>query len=201
MNQKRRTRAAVLSAAWELLAAGNNPTVTEAADRAGVSRTTAYRYFPSRELLLVEAALQAVTPTSEQVLAPAASGAGPVQRVDAVVQAMHRLVSSNELAMRTFLRLVMEQRTEPSDAEAWSRLRSGRRLAYLEEALAPLRPELAEEEYQRLLAALAVLVGVEAFTVLRDVCRLAPDAALQVSRWAAATLVRAVLDGGSATVR
>ena len=58
VNQKRRTRAAILTAAVELLEQGQSPTVAEVADAALVSRATAYRYFPTQEYLLFEAALE-----------------------------------------------------------------------------------------------------------------------------------------------
>ena len=48
--------------------------------------------------------------------------------------------------------------------------------------------------------ALALLVGVEAYSVLRDICRLTPDGALSVSRWTAATLVQAVLEDRAAPI-
>src|ERR671922_144625 len=51
-NQKARTRSALLDATRELLAEGANPTVEQAADRAAISRTTAYRYFANRRALL-----------------------------------------------------------------------------------------------------------------------------------------------------
>jgi AcrR family transcriptional regulator len=49
VNQKTRTRAAVLGAAVELLGQGAAPSVPAAAARALVSPATAYRYFPSAE--------------------------------------------------------------------------------------------------------------------------------------------------------
>ena len=51
-NQKARTRAALLDAARALLAEGVSPTVEQAADRAAISRTTAYRYFANQRALL-----------------------------------------------------------------------------------------------------------------------------------------------------
>src|SRR5262245_253317 len=52
--QKLRTRAAMVAAARALLAEGvTSPTVEQAADRAQVSRTTAYRYFPNQHALLL----------------------------------------------------------------------------------------------------------------------------------------------------
>ena len=53
--QKARTRAALIDAARRLLAASRTPSVEDAAEAAGVSRATAYRYFPNRRALLVAA--------------------------------------------------------------------------------------------------------------------------------------------------
>ncbi|MGI8548966.1 MAG: TetR family transcriptional regulator, partial [Gemmatimonadaceae bacterium] len=55
--QRGRTRKALLTAAAALIAQGRTPSVTEVADAAEVSRRTAYRYFPTPDQLLVEAAL------------------------------------------------------------------------------------------------------------------------------------------------
>src|SRR6188508_3231775 len=53
--QKARTRVALVEATRRLLADGVEPTVEEAAASAGISRTTAYRYFPSQRDLLLAA--------------------------------------------------------------------------------------------------------------------------------------------------
>src|SRR5581483_1868469 len=53
--QKQRTRMQLLQAARELRAAGRVPSVADVADASGISRTTAYRYFPTQEMLLAEA--------------------------------------------------------------------------------------------------------------------------------------------------
>src|SRR5580765_282004 len=58
--QRNRTRRAVIAAAAELVAHGQRPTVAEAAEAAEVSRATAYRYFPTQEMLLAEVALFAI---------------------------------------------------------------------------------------------------------------------------------------------
>ena len=42
-------------------------------------------------------------------------------------------------------------------------------------------------------AALCLVAGGEAISVMRDVCRLEPEEALEVTRWAARSLVAAVL--------
>src|SRR5215216_2820839 len=57
--QRARTREAVLNSAVGLLRQGRQPTVAEAAEAAGVHRATAYRYFPTPQSLLADAALTA----------------------------------------------------------------------------------------------------------------------------------------------
>ena len=60
--QKQRTRRLLLDAARTLLESGRQPTVTDVADAADVSRRTAYRYFPTQEKLLAESALEGLRP-------------------------------------------------------------------------------------------------------------------------------------------
>ena len=60
--QKLRTRQALMDTAVELVKAGRRPSVSAVADQAGVSRATAYRYFPSQDLMLSEAKIRAAPP-------------------------------------------------------------------------------------------------------------------------------------------
>src|SRR5262249_45571054 len=53
--QTRRTKRALVAAADELFSEGRVPTVAEVAERADISRATAYRYFPTQDALLLEA--------------------------------------------------------------------------------------------------------------------------------------------------
>jgi AcrR family transcriptional regulator len=217
--QKRRTYLAVLAAAAELVRQGRSPTVAEAAALAGVSRATAYRHFPTQEYLLAGAALEPAALPIDAAL-DAAPPDDPEARVDAVAAALHAAVLANESAFRTVLRLSLGGAPEtplgdplagfgppapaagaaapaapdPEGAPAGPQpQRGGRRLRWLEAALAPARPRLSARRAQRLAAALALVMGPEAFVVLRDVCHLKPDEAERVSRWAAGALVRAGL--------
>jgi AcrR family transcriptional regulator len=184
INQKRRTRAAIVAAAAALLQAGQTPTVAEVADAAGVSRATAYRYFPAQDLLLAEAALELQAPDIAQVVAHA--GAAAEQRLDAVVTATLRYVAANEAAFRTLLRLSVEPADQATPAP---RRRAGRRLSWAARALEPLSDRLEPAAQQRLVAALALLMGIETLVVLKDVCGLDEAAAEEVVRWAAQTLL------------
>ena len=66
VNQKQRTRAELLRAARELAEKGGQPGVAEAADHAGISRATAYRYFSNADDMLRRRACQGGHPAGVQ---------------------------------------------------------------------------------------------------------------------------------------
>jgi hypothetical protein len=66
-------------------------------------------------------------------------------------------------------------------------------LQWISSALEPLRDTMSDADLRRLEAALCLVMGGEAFTVLVDVCRLDPDEAIAVTTWAAAALLNAGL--------
>src|SRR5258705_13705457 len=109
--QKSRTRAALVAAARDLVAAGTTPTVEDAAEAASISRTTAYRYFPSKRALLV-AAHPEIAATS---MLPANPPQDPAARLDAVVRNFSAMILDTEAQQRTMLRLSLEAGAPPKD--------------------------------------------------------------------------------------
>ena len=99
--QKQRTRAALLDAARELLARGRTPSVEEAAGAAGVSRATAYRYFPNQRALLVAAHPE----IEETSLLCEDHPTDPEERRDRTLRQLIRLTLHTEPQLRTMLRL------------------------------------------------------------------------------------------------
>ena len=186
VNQKRRTHRAIVDAAVDLIAEGRTPSVAEAAERALVSRTTAYRYFPTQQSLLVEAALAAAASPLDHIFEQATGSIDVGVRVDAVAVAFNREVAEREAEFRLMLRIYLDQWLAEGEL-----VRPGRRLEWIDEALRPLRDQLGEEARGRLTAALAMVMGIEAYVVARDVCQLAPPDAQRVMRWAAKALLEA----------
>jgi AcrR family transcriptional regulator len=192
VNQKRRTRAALVSAAAELLRQGLSPSVAQVADAAQVSRATAYRYFPSPEMLLAEALLQpSVDPTIERALA-AAAGQDVATHLDTLVHALQTATVAQEDAFRALLRLSLAPPLQGQRPALPASPRGGRRVRWIEEILAPVVPDDGVRA-RRLVAALALCMGIEALVVLRDVCGLTAAEAEQASRWAAQALLQAGL--------
>jgi AcrR family transcriptional regulator len=179
--QKSRTRAAILAAARALMAEGRSPTPPEAADRAGVSRATAYRYFADARALAVEAALDAEVATEAQILGAARD---PRDRALRVFAHLWDLTERREAEFRRYLGALL---TAPPGAAV---TRGRRRVALYAAALAPAAARLAPADLRRLTMALAGVSGVEALVALRDACGLTPDEA----RATAETQILALLD-------
>jgi AcrR family transcriptional regulator len=205
INQKRRTRAAIVAAAVELLEQGKRPTVAEVAEAALVSRATAYRYFPTQEYLLFEAALESTRSDIDRELDETTTlPEDPEARLEMLIDALQERIVDKEAAFRTMLRLSLEQTSdeERHDSEsAPSRLRGGGRVRWIEKALAPVRGYLEEPAFRRLVAALSLCMGIEALVVLRDVCALESSEAQEVLLWAARTLLRSSLAEAHASPR
>jgi AcrR family transcriptional regulator len=192
VRQKARTRAALVEAADELLRQGITPTVAQAAEAAQVGRTTAYRYFPTQESLLVELSLTVDVSDLEALIAEPVGRDGARARVVEVIQRLNRHVHSEAVQYRTALRLYQDQWLDAvGKGDPAPTVREGRRTRWLAESLAPL--ELPEAERERLVAALSLVMGAESMVVLQDVCRLSEEDALAVTDWAANALLDAAL--------
>lgn len=180
--QKRRTRHALLVATRELLGEGKQPTVPEAADRAGISRATAYRYFSTPAVLAEEAILDAIAAEFERLdLDRAYESQDAVTRAVETVSAVLGMILRNEPLFRTYLGLVVSP-----DGGA---RRGARRVTWLSRALEPLAATLAPAEFQRIVHGLALLAGMETVVVLRDVCGLDDAGIDETARWLAARIV------------
>ena len=186
-SQKSRTREALVGAARQLLAAGRTPTIEQAASAASVGRATAYRYFPNQRALLT-ATFPAL---AEESLLGDTPPADPRARLEIVVDAIARQVVEHEPELRNMLRLSLE----PDPAKRGDLpFRTGRRIAWVAEALAPLQGRLPDPELHRLVHAIAAAVGIDSLVWLTDVAGLSRDQAVENMRWSARALLQAALD-------
>jgi AcrR family transcriptional regulator len=188
--QKQRTRDALVAAARELVAEGLTPTVEDAASAASISRTTAYRYFSSQRALLAAAHPE----TAAASLLPPNPPDDPETRLDLVVKAFTKVIVDSESQQRTMLRLSLE--ADGSD-RADLPLRQGRAIAWIEEALEPMRRQLGDDQLHRLVLAIRSATGIEALIWLTDIAGLSRREAVKVMRWSAMAMCRSALaDGG-----
>ncbi|WP_373355909.1 TetR/AcrR family transcriptional regulator [Pseudoroseicyclus sp. CXY001] len=184
--QKSRTREAILAAARELVAEGQAVTVHAAAEAAGVSRATAYRYFSDPSVLAAEAGLAVAVAPYEEVVAGAET---PQARLLAVALYMFDLALANEPAFRHFLARWLD---------AWAAgeggpTRGARRVEMFERALGPGRAGLSPEEAAALVRGLTMATGSEAMIALLDIARSDPAEARASVAEVAGLLIRRYL--------
>ena len=163
--QKARTREALLAATRSLMAQGGVVSVPAAAEAAGISKATAYRYFAASDALTMEAALDGVFATAEAVVGDAVEVRERVHRVS------RYLFEATRASERGF-RLFIAKALEASAQEGAPQLRGGRRLPMYELALEPVRGRMTPRAFQDLVHALSGATGLEAFLAPKDVCRL-----------------------------
>ncbi|GIM91287.1 TetR/AcrR family transcriptional regulator [Paractinoplanes toevensis] len=157
--QKSRTRLALVAAARRLLDDGLTPKVEDAAAQAGISRSTAYRYFPNQRSLLL-AAHPSISP---ETLLPANASTDPGARLDAVIQEFTGYNFTWEPQLRTSLRLSLEPAAERTA------LRQGRAIGWIAEALTPLRDTHPGIDIHQLAIAIRSATGIETLIWLTDV--------------------------------
>lgn len=188
VEQKNRTRTALVAAAREMVARGLAPSVAEAADAAAISRTTAYRYFPNQRILLAAAHPE----TGATSMLGDDPPSDPAARLDVVVRTFTGTILETEAQQRTMLRLSLED--DPAD-RGGQPLRQGRAIAWITEALEPLRDQLSEDELHRLVLAIRSATGIEALVWLTDIGGLSREAAVELMRWSAQSMLQAALSG------
>jgi AcrR family transcriptional regulator len=193
-NQKARTRAAIVTAAKELTKSlGGTPTVAAAATAAGVARATAYRYFPTQDALDVEVADISPDVVAIEAALEELATDDVEERLLALLDAFNPIVLAQEEHFRRALLVYLDTwlRSQRA-AEDTPSVREGRRMRWLDQVLGPL-DDLSDERRRRLRAALALTLGSDSIVVMKDVCGLDDDEALDVLRWAATTILSAGL--------
>jgi AcrR family transcriptional regulator len=189
--QMRRTHRALVAAAEEVWAQGRVPTVAEVAERADVSRATAYRYFPTQEALLLETTFLGDSGPLRSLPELAQTIADPVERLGEAVRRGAEWTLAAEARLRAIHRLSLDP-----DAGV---TRPARRRGYIAELLAPERERLGDEAYERLAAALTLLFGIDPIISLLDNGDVPRERIPDALAWTARAAVRAALEEAPAS--
>ncbi|NUS44791.1 MAG: TetR/AcrR family transcriptional regulator [Mycobacteriaceae bacterium] len=186
--QKARTRDALLTAARTLLGEGQTPTVEQTADAAGISRTTAYRYFPNQRTLLLAAAPVIDRPS----LLPPDPPADAASRLDVVIAGQIEILRTWEPQLRAALRLSLDEdaAAPPEDRPV---LRRGRAIAWIQEALEPLASSHPRIDRRRLAIAIRAGCGIESWVWMVDVAAISRAEAAAIMRQSAKALLAAAV--------
>jgi AcrR family transcriptional regulator len=181
-------------AARELLRTGGPLTVPAAAELAGVSRATAYRYFPNNDAVVVHATMSlADNPLDDAEWAAGAATASAElsDRAAELVRATAAWAFDHETELRTFLRLSLG----PEGEHEWPRRALTNRGRWIANLLEDLPNDVPPDARERLAKALIPLFGSDAIVWTTDMAELSRDEAIDLLAWMAQALVKATLAG------
>lgn len=196
VNQKARTKIALLESAAALMRAGKRPTVEEAALAVGISKRTAYRYFVSQEHMLADAALESLRGQMGEMMTSIAASTDVHGRIANLAIALRRLAETHEAELREMMRASLDSKASGGPGVAPKR--GQRRLDWITQSLLPVRDQLSDPNYARLQNSLAVCLGIDALIVLRDICGVSGAEAEDLMIWMSnAILDRALLENAN----
>ncbi len=181
----------MLNTAIDLMQRGETPSVSEAAEAAGVSRATAYRYFPSQTALVQSVVDEALGP----ILNWSSDSEDAAERVDDLLRSSSDRIVEFESTFKAALKLSLEQwaQDRAGTLGAEPAFKRGHRVELLQKAIQPLRKRLGAAQFSRLAKALSLTYGLEVLIVLKDLWGLDSKEMQSVARWAARSLVQAAL--------
>ena len=180
---------------------GRTPSVAEVAEMAGVSRATAYRYFPSRSAVIAAVVAESLGPVRS--FRPQAQEGG--ERVRELFSQTFPRFKEFEPHMRAALQLSLEHESlERLGSLEEPRYRRGFRRDLLLRAAGPLRDRLGRGPFEQFLKALSILYGIEPHVVLKDIWNSTDREVEKITRWMVDALIDAALrdaSGRKAAVR
>ena len=191
---RNRTMHLLREAARELLRTGGPLTVPAAAERAGVSRATAYRYFPNNDSVVLHATMSLTDNPLDDADWDSSAVASPDElgaRAADLVRATATWAFDHETELRTMLRLSLTPEREQVKPRRGLTNR-GRWIGALLEGLPSDVPPAARE---RLAAALIPLFGSDAVVWTTDMAELPRDEAIELLAWMARVLIAATVEG------
>ena len=187
---KARMRRLLMQEALALLSDGQIPSVAEVASRAGVSRATAYRYFPSRSKLISAVVEHSLGP----VHSLGSTNPDGRERIRELFAQTFPRFKEYEPQLRAALQLSLEHAAQERAGKLTEEpYRRGHRIQILSHAAGPLKPLIGKRRFDRLVRALSVIYGIESYVVLRDIWGARDKEIESIARWIGDALVDTAL--------
>lgn len=190
-----RMRRMLLARAMQMMADGVTPSVAELAEAAEVSRATAYRYFPTHSSLISAVVDESLGP----ILGWRSSKPDARERIDDLLCYAYPRLEQYEVQLRAAVQVSLQQSAQLRAGKAGTDAPfvRGHRIELLGAAVEPLRPQLGEDRFRRVLQALSLVYGTEVFLVLKDIWHLDAGEICEVARWTAQAILRQAQEDAS----
>ncbi|WP_369310228.1 TetR/AcrR family transcriptional regulator [Providencia rettgeri] len=191
---RKRTYVLLVTTALDLFEKGAMPSVSELALEAGVSRATAYRYFPTQTDLITATVNESLGP----ILTWRPQSEKTEERIDELLTFAFPRMFEHEGALRAALQASLQQwaqgRSAPQDAKN-KQFERGNRKDILAMVTTPMKSEYPQEIVDRVIKAFSVIYGSEIFLVLKDIWKMDNQQVTELAQWMAKAIMnQAVAD-------
>jgi AcrR family transcriptional regulator len=177
---------------------GRVASVAEIAAAAGVSRATAYRYFPTHSSLVSAIVEHSLGPVRQFESHEREGG----RRIRDLFDQTFPRFREFEPQLRAALQIALEHWSLARAGQlAEEPYRRGHRTYILSRAAAPLKAKIGARAFDRLLKALSMVYGIESYVVLKDIWGADDAEVSRISRWVVDALVARRRRGANAPRR
>lgn len=182
--QKFKTRQHIIKTAQTLLATKESTSLEEVAEKAGISRATIYRYFPSVEVLVGEVGLSLESKTPDELVSDVADMT-LTKALLYVQEYFNDHAITNEAMLRKFLSVSLHV-----DTSIDTSIRGARRLLAADGVISEKGTSLDKKERENLARIMAVLSGIEPLIANRDVNGITPAESKELLSWAIKKIIK-----------
>lgn len=191
---RKRTYVLLVTTALELFEKGAMPSVSELALEAGVSRATAYRYFPTQSDLITATVNESLGP----ILTWRPQSEKTEERIDELLTFAFPRMFEHEGALRAALQASLQQwaqgRSAPQEVKS-KQFERGNRKDILAMVTTPMKSEYPQEIVDKVIKAFSVIYGSEIFLVLKDIWKMDNLQVIELAQWMAKAIMnQAVAD-------
>ncbi|WP_374444552.1 TetR/AcrR family transcriptional regulator [Providencia sp.] len=185
---RKRTYVLLVTTALELFEKGAMPSVSELALEAGVSRATAYRYFPTQSDLITATVNESLGP----ILTWRPQSEKTEERIDELLTFAFPRMFEHEGALRAALQASLQQwaqgRSAPKEVKS-KQFERGNRKDILAMVTTPMKSEYPQEIVDKVIKAFSVIYGSEIFLVLKDIWKMDNQQVIELAQWMAKAIM------------
>ncbi|OBU05935.1 TetR/AcrR family transcriptional regulator [Morganella psychrotolerans] len=197
---RRRTFNLLINTALTLFEQGAIPSVSELAADAGVSRATAYRYFPTQSDLISATVNASLGP----ILTWRSDSPETHTRMEQLLAFAYPQMFKHEGALRAALYVSLQQWAQDRSASAKSQVNDekklirGHRKAILANVVEPLKSQVDNDTLDKVIRAFSLVYGSEVFLVMKDIWKMDDSGVIDITQWMAKAIINQALSDSRA---
>ncbi|NHB92664.1 TetR/AcrR family transcriptional regulator [Photorhabdus cinerea] len=184
---RKKTYTLLINAALELFEQRAIPSVSELAIYTGVSRATAYRYFPTQSDLIDAIVSASLGP----ILTWKPSSENTEERIIELLDFAYPRMFQHEGALRAALLVSLQQWAQgrSSEDKQEKKLVRGHRKEILSMVVEPLKGHFPPDTLENVIRSFSLIYGSEVFLVMKDIWHMDDAKVIEITKWMAKAII------------